>query len=98
MNCASLPNAYMEDCLMNKHYIQRILILYFKPNSRSNEEEDKGQFDSNSHFQFISTELWKAEQIQPQHSFLNHSACTKTWTQTAWFCVYTSKPKVSLHT
>lgn len=60
MNCASLQNAYGGLPYMkalNKHYMQRILILYFKPNSRSNGEEEKSQFDSNSHFQLISTEL-----------------------------------------
>jgi len=60
MNCASLPNVcgglpYVK--ALNKLYIQRILMLYFKPNSRSNGKEEKGQFDSVSDFQLISTEL-----------------------------------------
>lgn len=60
MNCACLPNAYGGLPYMkalNKHCIQTILILYLTPNFRTNGEESKGQFDSHSHFQFISTEL-----------------------------------------
>lgn len=101
MKCVSLHIVYRGlPCLkaLNKESIQRILIIYFKPNPRSHGEKEKGHFDSNPRFQFTSTGLQKPEQIQPQSSTLKHSTCTKIWTPLAWFCIYTSRPKVSLYT